>query len=357
MPRTDDIPTKDDPAMPTGERRRRTTRTTRTTRTVVALALVAGTAACAPLGQAAHQDAEAGMPAHLRPPAPTPTTGPVTTSPYASMWLWENPVHLTTDARGRGYAEADADVVARFAAAQGLTTVHVATPWASDTGEVADWVDATTGALHHEGIRVSVLGGDEMWLTDPSLGATWTQDALRARNVDRVQLSLEPWAQPLWHTDLPRAVAQWEAAMDAVEAELPEGVTLGIDAPYWLASTPAGPHRTLFDSVLARADHVAIVAFRDVAEGDDGILALSADARRQAGDAGVTYTVALETDSPRVTGGAEYTFFDDGAAVLDEQARIVDDALRDDEHYLGVAVERFRTWRDLVDPPAQRYVG
>jgi hypothetical protein len=338
--------------MPTGDRRRRTTRTTVT---VVTLALVAGTAACAPVGEAADQ--AAGVPAHLREPAPTPTTGPTATSPYASMWLWENPVHLTTDARGRGYSDAAPDVVARFAAAQGLTTVHVATPWASDTGEVADWVDATTAALHDEGIRVSVLGGDTTWLADPSLGATWTRDALRARNVDRVQLSLEPWAQPLWQTDLPRAVAQWQAAMDAVRAELPAGVTLGIDAPYWLASTSAGPHRTLFDSVLARADHVAIVAFRDVAEGDDGILALSAAARRQAEDAGVPYTIALETDSPRVTGGAECTFFDDGAAVLDEQARIVDDALRGDEHYAGVAVERFRTWRDLVDPPAERYAG
>lgn len=279
------------------------------------------------------------------------------TTPYSAMWLWENPVHATTDARGRGYAEADPTVVAGFARAQGVSTVHVATPWGSDEGEVAVWLDDITQALQAEAIAVSVLGGDPTWLNDPSLGAEWTRDALRGRDIDRVQLSLEPWTQPLWNVDRARAVAQWQAAMDAVRAELPTGVELGVDAPAWLASVEDETAEPLFAHVLTRADSVAVVAFRDVAEGDDGILALSADARAQSEAAGVPYTIGLETDSPRLTGGPEYTFFDEGAAVLDEQARIVHAALVDAPGYRGVAIERFRTWRDLVDPPAVRYGG
>ena len=237
----------------------------------------------------------------------------------------------------------------------GVSTVHVATPWASDEGEVAAWVDDTIAALHARDIEVSVLGGDPGWLTDPSRGARWVRDAVRGRTVDRVQLTLEPWAQPLWHTDRDAAVAQWTAAMDAVRAEVPAGVELGMDTPYWLAS--GGHGSTLFDEVLSRADSVAIVTFVDRADGEDGIVALSADARAAANAAHVPFTIGVETETPRITGGAEYTFFDDGAEVLDAQAGAVAAALRDDAQYRGIAVERFRAWRDLVDPPSDRYAG
>ena len=338
--------------MQTRERHRRATRTTVA---FVTLGLVAVTAACAPIdGRSRRAEPAEVTTSHVRPLSPTPAAG---TTPYASMWLWENPVHATTDARGRGYAEADVDVVAGFARAHGLSTVHVATPWASGEGPVAAWLDEMSGALHGAGMTVSALGGDPSWLGDPSLAAQWTRDVAAARLVDHVQLSVEPWTRPLWQTDRPKAVAQWHAVMDAVRAELPEGMSLGIDAPAWLASTSSGPHLSLMDGVMSRADSVAIVAFRDVAEGPDGVLALSADARAEAAAAGVPYTIGLETDSPRVTGGPEYTFFDDGAAALEEQAHIIDDALGSDENYQGIAVERFRTWRDLVDPPAERFVG
>ncbi|WP_203758025.1 hypothetical protein [Cellulomonas chitinilytica] len=340
--------------MPTGANRPRREQAAVAVVAAVALGLLATTAVRAVALErpdpppVSRGDVQPGLP-----PAPRAATSPFQgSSPYTAMWLWDNPVHVTHDARGRDFVDADPPTVAAFAHEHGVSTVYVAAPWASDEGPVAAWVDDMVVVLRGEGVDVALLGGDATWLGDPSLGARWVRDALHGRGVDRVQLSLEPWALPLWQTDRDRAVAQWDAATDAVRAALPDGVALGVDAPYWLAGVPDGRGATLFDHVLSRADSVALITYRDTALGDEGVLALSADARRAAGDAGVPYTIGLETDSPLVAGGPEHTFFDDGVLALDSQARLVDEALRGDDAYRGIAVERYRTWRHLAEVAA-----
>ena len=274
-------------------------------------------------------------------PAPASTA-------FRSMWVWDNSLTTAQDNRGTGYAAAAPQTIADFAREHSLNRVHVAAPWVSDEGPIAAWMDETTTALHDAGFEVGVLGGDAGWLDDPSLAVTWTLDAISTRPVDYVALSLEPWTLPSWTTDQAGTVARWEATMDAVKAALPAGVRLALDAPYWLATTPAPDGGTLFDAVLERADSLAIVTFVDHADAFDGIIALSAPARAAAGAAGIPYTVGLETDTPEIAGGAPFTFYDDGADALVREAGLVQEALAGDPLFEGVAVEHYRAWRSLL---------
>ncbi|UZN02774.1 hypothetical protein [Cellulomonas sp. S1-8] len=280
--------------------------------------------------------------AHADPPAPTP--GPAVTA----MWVWDNPLDRSVDARGTAYAPADTATLAAFVRDQGLTTVHLSAPWASDEGPVAPWLTATIAAVRAEGATVGVLGGDPPWLHQPALAVQWMQAATHGRTVDHVQLNVEPWTRPEWFTDRTGSVTRWLALLDTVRAALPPGVGLGVDVPYWLAWEPWGTG-TIADAAMARADRVEIVAFVDHAHGTDGILALSADAVAAAVAADLPFTVGVETDTPAVAGGAEWTFGDDGLGVLVTETALVHDALAGTPGYEGVAVQHYRTWRTLQD--------
>ena len=276
----------------------------------------------------------------------TPPDRPALTA----MWVWDISVDRALDARGTGYAPADPATLAAFVRDHGLTTVHVSAPWAADEGPVAGWLTDAVAAVRTEGARVGVLGGDPPWLDQPALAVQWMHAATNGRTVDHVQLNVEPWTQPAWFTDRTGSVARWLALLDVVRAELPPGVGLGVDVPYWLAWEPWGSG-TVADAAMARADRVEVVAFVDHAHGDDGILALSADAVSVAVAAGLPFTVGVETDTPQVAGGAQWTFGDDGVEALVTETALVDAAFAGTPGYEGVAVQHYRTWRTLLEAP------
>ncbi|MBT0994490.1 hypothetical protein KIN34_09345 [Cellulomonas sp. DKR-3] len=280
-------------------------------------------------------------------------------SGIGAMWAWDNPVPSGQDARGRGYAPAEPAALVAFCAERGLTRVHLAAPWAADEGPVGTWFAAAARALADAGVAVTALGGDAGWLDQPGLAATWAGAALRSAGpaLVGVQLDVEPWALPGWSDDVPGGSRRWLAVLDAVAASLPAGVALGVDAPWWL-TTVAAPvgEGSLLDAALARVDEVVVVAFSDHADGPDGIVALAGPAVDRVRAAGRTWSVGVETDTPKVAGGAQYTFHDEGAAVLEREAARAASALGGGA---CVCVEHHRAWRRLlgldgVDAAGQR---
>ncbi|MEN0129116.1 MAG: hypothetical protein AAGC49_06720 [Brevundimonas sp.] len=259
--------------------------------------------------------------------------------PFSAMWAWDNPVPASVDARGRGYAPAEPDRLVAFARAHGLTHVMLAAPWAADEGPVGEWFTAALRALDDAGIAASALGGDPGWLGSPALAVQWSR-AARAAGATAVHLDLEPWALPAWGSDRTGSISRWLAVLDAVRADL-AGAALGVDCPWWLAAEPG----TVFDDAVARADRVVVVAFADHAAGSDGILALASPAAHRCP---VPFTIGVETDTPEVAGGPQFTFYDEGAAVLEREAALVTTAFADLTGFEGVAVEHHRAWRTLL---------
>lgn len=288
--------------------------------------------------------------------APTAGTGQAdveevtSVSAITAMWLWDNSVDPAQDGRGTGYAFATPAGVVAFAQEHGLATIHVSAPWASDEGPVATWMTDTLVALDAAGIDAGVLGGDAPWLENPALAVQWMTAATHDRPVTHVQLDVEPWTLPAWQADPQAAGAQWLHMLDVVRAAMPAGVDLAVDAPWWLTTvtSPDGTG-TLFDDVLERVDRVGIVTFIDHAEGETGILAKSVPAVAAAEAAAIPYTIGLETDTPGVAGGAEFTFYDDGAQALEREAAEVAAALAGQSWYRGIAVQHYEAWRDLID--------
>ncbi|MGV8884194.1 MAG: hypothetical protein ACOH1T_01215 [Microbacteriaceae bacterium] len=274
-----------------------------------------------------------------------PTATPAGPSAITSAWAWGNSVDPLDDNRGLGQPGMAPAALAAFATARGLEHVNLSVPWASNEGALAVWVADCLAALHAEGITVAALGGDNEWLDDPTLAARWVSDALDAADFDAVQFDVEPWntpAEPDWSIVTPRYVAM----LDAARAEA-QGASIGIDAPWWLTTKTSGTG-TVFDALLAAADTVAIVTFADHANGAGGIIPLSADAVASAATAGVPFTIGVETDTPAVAGGAEFTFYDDGAAALETETATVRAHYAATTGYRGVTVEHVLAWAALA---------
>jgi hypothetical protein len=273
---------------------------------------------------------------------------PITTPPVSaitSLWAWGNSVDPAVDARGRGQSGMLPAAIAQFAADHGLSTVYLSVPWASDQGAIAPWLSDSVDALHARGIRVAALGGDASWLATPGLVAQWVTAARAAADFDAVQLDVEPWAgvvDPDFSAITPQFLDLLSAARTAA-GPLP----LGIDLPWWLTTKQFGA-QSVFGALIGGVDSVAIVAFSDHAAGPDGIVALASPTVALASAAGRDFTVGVETDSPQVAGGSQYTFFDEGPATLEAESAAVRDAFGSVPGYAGVTVEHLLAWTALI---------
>ncbi|MFF1572119.1 hypothetical protein ACFVWR_05185 [Leifsonia sp. NPDC058292] len=266
-------------------------------------------------------------------------------SAITSMWAWGNPIDPATDARGRGQAEFEPAALVAFAQAHGLHSVYLSVPWAANQGAFAVWLPEAVSALHAAGIEVSALGGDASWASQPALAAQWVSDALATAPFDAVQFDVEPWAG-VPDADLGTIVTQYTAMLDAATTAAGD-VPIGVDLPWWLAVKPVGSG-TAFGAIVAHAQSVAIVAFADHAAGSDGIVALASPAVSEAAAANLPFTVGVETDTPAVAGGAQYTFGDDSAAALETETALVRSAFGATTGYRGVTVEHLSAWRTLL---------
>ncbi|WP_426515169.1 hypothetical protein ACPPVQ_11160 [Diaminobutyricibacter sp. McL0618] len=278
-------------------------------------------------------------------PAPGDPPSVQSSSTITGMWAWGNSVDPSVDNRGLGQAALAPAALASFAQQHGLSSVYLSVPWSANQGAIGTWLADSVDALHAVGVRVSALGGDASWLANPSLVAQWVSDARAAADFDAVQLDVEPWAaqaHPDFATITPAYVALLRAAKSAA-GPLP----LGADLPWWLTTVSPGDG-TVFDALLPLLDSVAIVAFADHAAGPDGVIALAQPAADAASATGRPFTIGVETDSPDVAGGAQFTFADDGEAALVTETDAVRDAFSATSGYGGVTVEHLRSWIALI---------
>lgn len=273
----------------------------------------------------------------------------MTDTPVASaitgIWAWGNSVDPAVDERGRGQADLSPVAITSFARQHRLDRVFCNAPWATHTGAMADWFSAAVGGLAAEGVHVSALGGDRPWFDDPRLAAQWIRDARATAEFPAVQLNVEPWAgttEPMDPTILTEGLLR---LLDSARS-VSDGLLLGLDLPWWLARMPFGTG-TVFEALVAEVDSVVIVAFSDHADGEGGIVDLAEPAVRSAVASGTSFSIGVETDTPAIAGGAQYTFFDEGRAALEAESAKVRRAFGALPGYDGVTVEHLLAWKTL----------
>lgn len=272
----------------------------------------------------------------------------LTSSALTSMWAWGNPVSAADDARGQGQAAFSASTISSYAGSRNLKNVRLSVPWAADQGTaIRGWLSESVTALHAKGSSVYALGGDTAWVANPALVSQWITAAHNAAAFDGVQLDVEPWTSDSGWTTNPTSIARYVAMVKKAQATAHTlGLTLNIDAPWWLSTTPylSG---TVLSAILPSVDSVSIVAFSDHAGDTDGVIAQAWPAVVQANASLTPFTIGVQTSSDDVSGGAQYTFADKGSASLEAESSKVRAAYTTSPGYSGVTVEEYLSWISL----------
>lgn len=246
----------------------------------------------------------------------------------SAMWLWSS-------------TPAEADEVVRFVAERRVRTVFLGVGWEGPDPHVPRLVER----LHITGVDVQCLGADSTWLERPDWARQWLDRALSAGRFDAVHLDVEPWLLSGWVDDRSRLLDQYLSLLWTVReaARLP----LEVDVAPRLATDTAGTRRVL-DAVLGPADRVTVMAYRDHAEGADGILELSRSTREACSRHAVGFRIGVETQPANKTVGSGETFAEEGRVVLDREAAIVSNHLAGNPLSVGVAVHDWQNWRGLA---------
>lgn len=226
--------------------------------------------------------------------------------------------------------------------------MRLSVPWAANEGDaIRGWLSSSVASIHSGGQTVSALGGETEWVSDPSLLVQWMVAAHRAAPFDSVQLDVEPWTSDAnWISD-PLAIAGYVALVEKAQVTAHElGMTLDLDAPWWLATTPylSG---TVLSALLPHVDGIAVVAYADHAGGTDGIIAQAWTAVTQTTKAGVPFTIGVQTSSAEISGGAQYTFAGLGSKALEAECAKVRAAYETVLGYSGVTIEEYLSWSEL----------
>lgn len=174
----------------------------------------------------------------------------------------------------------------------------------------------------------------------------YNKSAEKSAKFDAIQLDIEPYTLPEWKKDrdevagfFVEAAREWSRIVRDGES----GIELGAAIPFWFDKVERG-EGTLVAALLDAFDYVALMAYRDKAEGRDGIIAHSRNEVDAAGPIGRKVIVGVETDETSLD---KLTFLEEGRRALDEAIGRVGEEFRDDDGYAGVAIHHLRSYLAL----------
>jgi hypothetical protein len=211
-----------------------------------------------------------------------------------------------------------------------------------------------------QGIEIHAMGGHPVWALAESREKIFRLvDWVRAYNAqsaeeerfEGVHLDIEPYVLPAWSVDKDEVLRQWMGNVQAFAEKLKESPRLqsSVDLAAWLdnAATPGQPDLPFSHWMISQLDHTTLMAFRDQAEGSNGILSLVDSEMKYAESTGKELVVAVEMKESHE--GNFITFYEEGKAAMNRQLDLVRNALQVYKAFKGIAVHAYDYWKSAKE--------
>lgn len=208
------------------------------------------------------------------------------------------------------------------------------------------------GAL---GIEIHVLGGAPKWALESErynldIFINWIAEyqstAAPNERFTGIHLDVEPHVLSEWRTNQPWLIQQWQNSITYLMDGLrPLNLPITFDIPFWLHNNKL-PDQSMTMSrwLMSKADGVAIMAYRDQAS---KIYNLAIPELLEADQMGKKALIAVETKQSNE--GAFITFFEEGAAYMNRQLRLVNDLAANHPSFSGFAIHEYKAYKELVE--------
>ncbi len=244
--------------------------------------------------------------------------------PGRDLWVWEPPGPDTID----------------FSVAEGIRAIYLhAGPGFSSDPAYRSFVDQA----HQAGLLVVAMAGDPTWALQTNDWQAWIDEVAAFGAFDGIVADVEPYLLPEWLTkrDRNRVIRSY---LRGLESMATTGMPTAAAVPFWWDDPAYRRGKLLLiEHVMARVDAVVVMAYRDHADGPDGILDVAATEADLADATGTTLIVAVQT-APDLD---KVTFFEEGRAQLEVELAAVAATWGERPSYGGFAIHYFRSFQVL----------
>ncbi|PZE21400.1 hypothetical protein [Paenibacillus xerothermodurans] len=251
----------------------------------------------------------------------------------------------------------DSDEIVSFADQNGVNLIYLYINPKQDYNDYRTFVKKA----RESGIAVHALGGDPSWSTDEERHritefVTWVSNynemASKREQITGIHLDVEPYNQQAWNTDQRQAIIDgWLESMEHFVTLTGEMTSLdtGADLPFWLDEIPVSQQpnaQSMSEWFMERLDHVTLMAYRNTADSDGGILDVIEEEVQTANELGKKVVVGIETNEmpDKYT-----TFHDTDTYYKKEQLALVENNLGGHPSYYGVAIHDYAAWSRSID--------
>ncbi|MGO0060100.1 hypothetical protein ACTID9_08845 [Brevibacillus fluminis] len=267
---------------------------------------------------------------------------PVTTA----TWIWD--ATIITD---------QADDVIAFAKENGVNLIYLHI----EQNKIApDQYRSFIKAAGQAGIKVDALGGDRNWALTDNQGniasfISWVKDynsrAAEAERFQGIHVDIEPYLLSRWEKHKDDVIEQWMENMAFVVSETKKepGLTVSADLPFWIDTLKVpGESEKVSSWMLDRLDSITLMAYRNYAEGPNGIVDITqrvlADANDRKKASVIVGVNILESKE-----GDNVSFHKQGTTEMERELSILQDALAQSPSFAGYAVHDYKSWRQASE--------
>lgn len=253
---------------------------------------------------------------------------PAGASSDRAMWVWDGPV----------------DGVIEFATSRGVTDLYLsAPPGFSSDATYASFIDDAQG----QGLRVWAVAGDASWAKNRSAWVNWTNEVVGFGLFDGIVADVEPYLLADWSNSRKRSRLISNYLKNLKAATAAAGSTeMMVAVPFWWDLDEYRTNgKTLVEQTMAATDGVIVMAYRDHAEGTDGIVDLAGFEVALGSQMSKRVVVGVETGAVSVD---KVTFFEEGSAAMAAELTKVESAFAGAGGYGGVAIHHYASYSTMA---------
>ncbi|KRE54895.1 hypothetical protein [Phycicoccus sp. Soil748] len=269
------------------------------------------------------------------------TTAAVATSSRAdrpaaprAMWVWDT---------------SDPESVVALATTRGIGQLYAAVPPNVGTSPQLAQLRRLVELADEAGLRVDALGGDPGWVDNPTwVVNSWLKPALATGLFTGVHVDIEPYTTAAWTTNRKAVVKRYLSTLDTLRTAAGTA-PIEADIPFWYDEIAANGS-TLDRETIRRTTAVTVMAYRNLADGVDGSIALSANEIQAGADLGRQVRIGQETtflgtDPTEV----KQTFFGQGLTQMESQLSRITAAYAGSPSFAGLAVHDAAGYAAVTD--------
>jgi hypothetical protein len=207
-------------------------------------------------------------------------------------------------------------------------------------------------------IQIHALDGAPNWVAPKGINYqraffAWVKKyqagALETERFTGIHLDVEPYLYSGWESNYKKTVLAYQTLVAEVIGESEQlKLPIAFDIPFWFDEKTYNNtygKGNLASWVIQNAEHVTIMAYRDKALGQNGIVELVKNELNEARKYNKHVTIAVETTPSSEANFV--TFYEEGPEHMEQELRVVRNHYADYSSFSGFAIHSLAGWMNM----------